>query len=279
MTNGKSAMTKGGTSSSSPKSFSWRKRGVLSPIRTARHNTCVYRAFCDVADARARIMIGRSKKSSDLEFARFSAYKLWAREKDWAYGEGKSRLDFHEFYCNPSRLLPTAESSMDDTFMKYKLADFRAVLPKEEPNAVELVKKSLKSDGPVMGGFRVLYDYLEGGPYLAAGENVPLSKDDERRPPKVDDPYGPTQLSPEDQPPPEVVNPVAAQALAASENPSNKKHRGHAVCIVGFCTKEGLDYFEVQESHGRLAWVDGLGWLPWRRSCRFFCQSSRDVIN
>ncbi|CAI0459543.1 unnamed protein product [Linum tenue] len=250
-------MTKGGTSSSSPKSFSWRKRGVLSPIRTARHNTCVYRAFCDVADARARIMIRRSKKSSDLEFARFSAYKLWAREKDWAYGEGNRRLYFHKFYCNTSRLLPTAESSKDEKFMKYKLIDFEEVLPKDQPNAVEFVKESLKSDGPVMGGFRVLYDYLDGGPYLAAGENVPLSKDDKRRPPKVDDPYGPTQLSPEDQQPPEEVDPVAAKALEASKNPSNKRYRGHAVCIVGFCTDKGIDYFEVQESQGRLAWVEG----------------------
>ncbi|CAN1806722.1 hypothetical protein LINPERHAP1_LOCUS24776 [Linum perenne] len=141
--------------------------------------------------------------------------------------------------------------------LKYRIRKFE-VRENKGSEIIELVKERLV-DGPIMGSHQLCLDYFESrSVYVAKG--APYSEENKHmvahlKPQRVKDPVStPTPpSSPNKEEKEEEAKAIAATKKDKKKIPPQRKDSAitaHAICIVGYGTKKGQDFFIVQDSQG-----------------------------
>ncbi|CAN0852922.1 hypothetical protein LINGRAHAP2_LOCUS5471 [Linum grandiflorum] len=223
--------------------YSWKGRTTgkgnpyLSPVRTNIGKTCLYRAFCDCLDARARLLA----EKHGLHFeGRFSVQRILEMEKLFLTDSTKAVEDCIAYFAAyGEHLLPIIYPPNNE--LSFRIAEFYELDITDETAAE--IREIVRTDGPIIGRHAIHKNYKDttraydadlSANYEDPGEGVgPL---------RVDDTVPKT-------PPSEGFEPIVANENPAPQRAKKTPH--HAVCIVGYGKENDKEVYEVQDNQGR----------------------------
>ncbi|CAN1129743.1 hypothetical protein LINPERPRIM_LOCUS17625 [Linum perenne] len=131
---------------------------VLSPVRTSKGHTCLYRASCDAWDADVCLLL-----RDPSIFIRFSLLYMKFEEPLWLTPTFKM-LD-----CFPHLTKLEHIPCHPNQKVLFKLEEVETCM-RDDANVIELIKERVETTGPLIGCMSLRADYMDGGVYHASGK-------------------------------------------------------------------------------------------------------------